>query len=212
MDYKTIEDISFDDYQLQIKLFSLPDRNYYNYDACLYYVGNDAKMNLSLQEQKSFPLCLINLELWISNDKLTGSIDLDEENVFRYEIPYKVFLKSYYNNTRKYGLDKFLQTNKLKGIPQIILCILLSIVLENNLIHLDDTITLEASGEIESKDMIGLIRHYKSLGFKVVFPEYLKEGLESQVVPMESFVSTVLQVCNKKQDKINLIKKITKIS
>lgn len=210
---KTIVDIEFDDYQLQITFISLPGMNYHSYKACLHYIGTDTNLNEYIQKLRSGQLCILNLEVEISDDTLTGSIDIDDKHVFKYELPYNIYIKNYYNDTRKYGLDKFLQTNKLKGIPQIILCIILSTALKNKLINVKSKIALNASGEIEGKDMIYLIKHYESLGMKVSFPKYLREGLMDQNVVMDGIVSDVLETCKKKDSRIfEAIKKIIKKS
>lgn len=208
-----VEEIEFDDYQLQIKFFSLPNMNLYNYEACLHYTGKDTNFNDYLQKLTSGQLCILNLEVNILDDTLTGSIDIDDKHVFKYKLPYNIYIKNYYNNTLKYGLDKFSQTNKLKGIPQIILCIILSNALENKLINMDSKIALNASGEIKGKNMIYLIKHYESLGMKVSFPEYLEEGLMDQNVVMNGIVSDVLGTCMKKDSRIfEAIQKIIKIT
>jgi hypothetical protein len=208
-----VEEIEFDDYQLQIKFLSLPDMKFYNYEACLHYTGKDTNLNEYIQELTSGQLCILDLEVNIADDTLTGSIDIDDKKVFKYKLPYNIYIKNYYNNTLKYGLDKFTQTNKLKGIPQIILCIILSIALENKLINMDSKIALNASGEIKGKNMFYLIKHYESLGMKVSFPEYLEEGLMDQNVVMDGVVSDVLGTCMKKDSRIfEAIKKIIKIT
>jgi len=225
-----IDDVNFDDFNLTI---IINEKNIYS--ACLFYQGNDLdfinevkKIKKNEDEDEEEDLCLIQVIFGIAPfDKLEVEFEImdKEENAIdniSFRIPSNAHLFAYYNNIRKYNLQKFEQTKKLKGVVHIIFCIILAHALEEKLISLEGNVTVEASGsmmkseeeiknETESsvKDMIGLVKHYETLGFKQSLPKHLTLALQNNNVPMQGKVKDILQVCAKNSEsRVKAIEKI----
>ena len=231
-----IEEVEFGDYNLTI---ILSKEDFITYSACLYYQGNDLDFVneiKKIKEKDDDDLCLIRIIFGIAPfSRLEGDFEIIDKDGnlmdnISFSIPSNAHLFSYYNNIRKYNLQTFEQTKKLKGVVHIIFCIILSHALEENYISLDGNVTVEASGslmkseeeimkEMESglnssslKDMIGLVKHYETLGFKQSRPRYLAIALQNSNVPMGGKVKDIMANCAKNSEsKVKAIEKISVI-
>ncbi len=63
----------------------------------------------------------------------------------------------------------------------------------------DDIIVLDASGELEDKDMFMLLDYYTSLGFKESYPDMINIYMDHLTVPMYGKVRDILNKCSQKQ-------------
>lgn len=120
----------------------------------------------------------------------------------------EIFMSDFYNNVTKLGRGLSHLNRKLKGGARAILCMVLKKALSVRLIKTDDIIELEASGDLEddignSKDMMGLVNYYKSLGFKITNDDNLEEQLSNLSVYMSGVVETLLNKCNEDENKIS---------
>lgn len=237
---ETIEDIDFGDFNLTI---IVSKKQFISYYACLSYQGKDKNFINEINElkkneemDKEEDLCLIRIVFGVQPfSALEGDYVVEDKeekvkNKIKFRIPSNAHLFGYYNDIRKYNLQGYEQTKKLKGIVHIIFCDILANALSENYITLDSIITLEASGalmkseeeikkEIESglddsnystlKDMLGLVKHYETLGFKQSLPQLLAIGLENANIPMQGKVKDILEVCVKNpESKVKAIEKI----
>jgi len=185
-----------EEFKLEINLTEKP--KYYQIHACVRCVeGECSDIIEQLKEEyegdKNIEdyLCLIMMKIKIKK----GS---DRE----------IFMSDFYNNVTKLGRGLSYLNRKLKGGARAILCMVLKKALSVGLIKMDDTIELEASGDLEddignAKDMLGLVNYYKHLGFKVSNDNNLKQQLEDMSVYMFGVVGTLLNKCNEDEKKIS---------
>jgi hypothetical protein len=116
--------------------------------------------------------------------------------LLRYEINSNCHLFSFYNKAIQYNLQKFDAIKRLKGIGNMLLCIVLGDIISSNILSKDNFITLEASGEIEGKGMEGLVKYYEKLGFKQVYPQLFDIGISQTNVPMKATLGDIINNCN----------------
>jgi hypothetical protein len=110
-------------------------------------------------------------------------------------------MKDFYNNVTKLGRGLSHLNRKLKGGARAILCMILLKSLNSGLIGEQDEIHLEASGDLEddignAKDMMGLVKYYQHLGFKITNESNLDEQLSNLSVYMYGSVGDILNRCN----------------
>jgi hypothetical protein len=237
MDTDVIDDIDFGDYHLMITLAK--PSTYLSYRACLSYRGNDKSFIQAIKkiekEQKKEGLCLIQINFAIAPFSsleteyvVEEGVEGNEDEVLSYFTPSDAHLFGYFNDVREYKLEKYEPTKKLKGIVHVIFCMILSHAVKEKYLTLNSTITLEASGSLyktdeeiqkekmEGKDkvsvvksMLGLVKHYETLGFKQALPKLLEVGLKEGNVPMKAKVNDILRVCtNHPESRIRSIEKI----
>lgn len=199
------------------------------YYACVMYIGDDPEFRMAIEKVKkdSFfylekddsseystdDLCLFNALLSVNRyKKIQGTYYLDhpeeeEADTLTWEINSDCHLASFYNNAISTGLQRFKQTDKLKGIGHSILCLIVKDIIQNKILNPDQYITLEASGYMKGKNKEGLVRYYESIGFKQVFPYLLELGIKQTNVPMKARLVDVLSKC----DNTSISKDIKKI-
>jgi hypothetical protein len=136
-------------------------------------------------------LCLIMIKIKIKKD--LGSFQKGSDR--------DILMSDFYNNVTKMGRGLSYLNRKLKGGARALLCMVLKKALNAGILTMDDIINLEASGELEddignTKDMMGLIKYYQSLGFKITNNDNLEEQLEDMSVYMFGVVGTLLNKCN----------------
>jgi hypothetical protein len=78
----------------------------------------------------------------------------------------------------------------------MLLCVIVNDILSKNILTREQFITLEASGEIEGKNMEGLVKYYETLGFKQVYPQLLEVGISQTNVPMKATLGEIIDNCN----------------
>jgi len=106
-----------------------------------------------------------------------------------------VHLGGLYNRFLSNELKDFPEIKKLKGIGEVILCLVLNNMLSRKLVDESSIITLEASGKVEGKGMLGLVKYYERLGFKQAYPDLLEIGLKNSAVPMKATIGDVVNRC-----------------
>jgi hypothetical protein len=178
-----------EEFKLEINLTEKP--KFYQVHACVRcVVGECSDIIKQLEEEYEGDnnindyLCLIMIKLKIKK----GS---DKQ----------IFMSDFYNNVTKLGRGLSHLNRKLKGGARAILCMVLLKALNTGLIGQQDEIHLEASGDLEddignAKDMMGLVKYYQYLGFKITDESDLKRQLENLSVYMYGTVESVLSKCN----------------
>ena len=136
-------------------------------------------------------LCLIKVELHVYS-----KMKKDKDTM----IKYRVELSDFYNNVTKYGKGLSYLSSKLKGGAYAIFCMLLTKAMNEELITSNDTIIVKASGDLDDKDMSGLVAYYERLGFQQSDPENLEHHLYELEVPLHARVETILNYCNYRFD------------
>jgi hypothetical protein len=220
------------DFKLEIR--NIKDDDKITFYACLTYVGQDREFINAIEQVKEETyfyenddspaynpddLCLFSIMLNVQDRKIKGSYVMnkndDEESEEFDKIKYSMHsncnLTSFYNNTIKYDLlQNFEQSKKLKGIGYMILCSILRHIVSANILSDDKFITLQASGEIPERGMIGLVKYYESMGFEQVFPSLLEIGISQTDVPMRTRISNIIERCSS-VEKSNEVKELEKI-
>jgi hypothetical protein len=221
------------DFKLEIR--NIKDDDKITYYACLTYVGKYREFINAIEQvkeetyfyeddeapaYKQYDLCLFNVMLTVEDRKIKGTYivnrneedeDSEEFDKIKYSMHSNCHLYSFYNNTIKYDLlQNFEQSKKLKGIGYMILCSILKHIVSTNILSDDKLITLQASGEIPEKGMIGLVKYYESMGFRQVFPSLLEEGVEQADVPMRTNISNIIERCSS-VEKSNEVKELERI-
>jgi hypothetical protein len=178
-----------EEFKLEINLTEKP--KFYQIHACVRCVDGECsdiieKLKEEYEGDKHIEdyLCLIMMKIKIKKGD-------DRE----------LFMSDFYNNVTKMGRGLSHLNRKLKGGARAILCIVLKKALSVGLIKMDDKIYLEASGDLEddignSKDMMGLVKYYQHLGFKITNDDNLDEQLSNLSVYMFGVVESLLNKCN----------------
>ena len=220
------------DFKLEIR--NIKDDDKITYYACLTYVGKDrtfinaieqVKEDTYFYEDEDSPaykpddLCLFTIMLNVEDTKIKGSYiinntddeDSEEFDKIKYSMHSNCNLTSFYNNTIKYDLlQNFEQSKKLKGVGYMILCSILRHIVSTNILSDDKFITLQASGEIPERGMLGLVNYYEFMGFRQVFPSLLEIGIAQADVPMRARLSDIIERCSS-VEKSNEVKGLEKI-
>ena len=185
-----------EEFKLEINLTEKP--KFYQIHACVRCVDGECS-NIIEQLKEEYEgdkhiedyLCLIMMKIKIKK----GSNK-------------EIFMSDFYNNVTKLGRGLSHLNRKLKGGARAILCMVLKKALSVRLINMDDIIELEASGDLEddignNKDMMGLVKYYQYLGFKITNDDNLEEQLSNLSVYMSGVVGTLLNKCNEDENKIS---------
>ncbi len=220
------------DFKLEIR--NIKDDDKITFYACLTYVGKDrifinaieqVKEDTYFYEDEDSPaykpddLCLFTIMLNVEDRKIKGSYainenddeDSEEFDKIKYSMHSNCNLTSFYNNTIKYEvLKNFEQSKKLKGIGHMILCSILRHIVSTNILSADKFISLQASGEIPERGMLGLVNYYEFMGFRQVFPSLLEIGIAQADVPMRARLSDIIERCSL-VEKSNEVKELEKI-
>jgi hypothetical protein len=179
------------------------------YQLCVSYIGNDPLVQRLLQcqvlqteewrtqvEPSSYCLFYIFMTCKPTKFKTTVRDSITGEPLQVLHVEGDAMIHSFYNKTYKYHLHDLPVFQKLKGIGQRMMCLLLQTAVYDGALKINSHVVLEASGGIQDKDMIGLIENYKRLGFHVIYPEWLPLSLQHHNVPMRATVRHVLNRCS----------------
>lgn len=190
--------------EFKIEIGIKEDKKSYNIHACLRCIEGECRSVIDkLKEEYEGDeniddyLCLIMIKLRIDKK--------DRE----------IFMSDFYNNATKLGRGLSHLNRKLKGGARAILCMVLLKAYNSGLIKDEDEIHLEASGDLEddignTKDMMGLVKYYQHLGFKITNENNLEEQLSDLSVYMNSKVGDILDKCNDVKTMSPELKKIIK--
>jgi hypothetical protein len=184
-------------------------RSYQTYSLCVSYIGNDPLVRRLIQCQilrkddyrtqiRPTTACLFYASITCrpKNFKVKLRDPITEEKVKVLDVQGDAMIHSFYNKTYKYGLHDLPVFQKLKGIGQRMLCLLLQTAVHDGALKINSHVVLEASGSLQNKEMIGLVENYKRLGFEVIYPEWFKLSLQNEDVPMRATVRRVLNLCS----------------
>jgi hypothetical protein len=106
-----------------------------------------------------------------------------------------IYLGNFYNYIQKFKQNFEPElVEQTKGSGLFLLLVALQDACKENYIDKNSKISLDASGDIQGKDMIFLIKYYESLGFKLVNPF----NSSNYIHPMISTVDVVLQASKNK--------------
>ncbi len=179
-------------FKLEINLTEKP--KYYQIHACVRCVEDECesiiqKLKEEYEGDKNIQdyLCLIMMKIKIKKDHK------GEDR--------QIIMTDFYNNVTKLGRGLSPLSKKLKGGARAILCMILKKCLNAGILKEDDIIELEASGDLEDeqgnqKEMEGLIKYYKMLGFKVQDETDLEEQIDNMSVYMYGVVGNLLIKCS----------------
>jgi len=212
------------DFRIDFRL--IKEQNNYTYFVCLNYVGQNFDLIETIEDIKieSFfyedmgdnpaynadDYCLSMLTLSVGKYKnVEGELEVDDDNTIKYSMKSDVHLGGLYNRFLSNELKDYPEIKKLKGIGEVILCLVLNNMLSRKLVDESSIITLEASGKVEGKGMLGLVKYYERLGFKQAYPELLEIGLKNSAVPMKATIGDVVNRCIV-SDKSNIVSDIMK--
>jgi len=208
------------DKEFKLEIRSTKKDNLVVFYGCLSYIGNNKKLRSEIERikqerlfykfsteprgdliYKTENLCLFKLELRINSQYniLEDVYYNDDEDSITYKIKHDCYLEYFFNETIEYKLQHFSEIKKLKGIGHSILCAVINEILYEKILTRDSIIALNASGEIQGKSIVGLVRYYEKLGFKQPFPELFNKFIEQQNVPMKARLGDIIDNCNIKE-------------
>ena len=205
------------DKEFKLEIRSIKKHDKIKYFVCVSYIGDDQQLRSEIEriKEETFfyedmeitkpvykvdDLCLFTMQLGVNElEKIDGNFyfgNEDNPDYLRYEINSNCHLFSLYNKAIKYNLQKFDAIKRLKGLGHMLLCVIVNDILSKNILTREQFITLEASGEIEGKNMEGLVKYYETLGFKQVYPQLLEVGISQTNVPMKATLGDIIDNCN----------------
>ena len=156
--------------------------------SCLSII-NQLNEEYDFDERIDEQLCLIKLKLTIYSTPQT--FEFEDRKGRLHRVSYKASLNDFYNNVTKYGRGIGYLNNKLKNGGKALFSILLYKAIQSNILNDTDNILVEASGDLEHKDMKYLINYYEMMGFEVLDKSTLKHQLDSKSVMMAGSVENV---------------------
>jgi hypothetical protein len=178
------------------------------YSLCVNYIKNDPVVLKLLQCQVSKKqswrktvrpntICLFYISMSCGPTKFNVKIMDESTDEIRevLRVTGDAMIHSFYNRTYTWDLQDLPIFQKLKGIGQRMLCLLLQSAIRDGVLLPRSKIVLEASGRLDDKNMMGLVENYKRLGFQLVYPEWLDACLLQHDVPMQATAKDILQRC-----------------
>ena len=157
--------------------------------SCLSVI-NQLEEEYDFDDRLDEQLCLIKLKLTIySTPQL---FEFEDSRGKIHKVSYKASLNDFYNNVTKYGRGIGYLNNKLKNGGKALFALLMYKAISSNVLNENDNILVEASGDLDHKDMKYLIKYYEMMGFNVLDRSTLKHQLESKSVMMIGNASNVL--------------------
>lgn len=194
----------------------------YYYLGCVTYVGDNPKykeaitnlskghitiadrvkkQHLNINITNYSPYCVFEIYVTVNFHKNIEIEypDFDEGVEATLDMPSDCHIEYLSNNTyEEKSLSQFEENKRLKGLGRAMLCMILRDIVNNNILNLENIITVEAGESSSGYGIKSLIAYYSKLGFtQFITDEAIKQYFfdEGRDIPMIAYIADVLNAC-----------------